>query len=336
MKKLIILLLFSLSIFLLPGQSSAKTFIQTVQETHKVEKIKLSTSQEKDWGIGYTNIQKFWNKNYTGNGIKVAIIDTGIDYKHPDLKSNFYKGVSFIKNKNFVDDNGHGTHVAGIVAGKNNNIGFVGVAPNAKLYVAKALDKNGYGTVENLTKSVKWAIKNNVDIINMSIGLTSNEVGTKEFKNLENAINEAYSKGILIVAAAGNDNNKDVDYPAKFKNVISVGAITNYDPQLEKDRYVKSDFSNYGKDLEITAPGSFIYSTYPMNIKPFLYPVNGYEMLSGTSMAAPYVTGFLAVLQNRYPNDNNIKLRNHLHYHVKDLGKKGKDIYYGYGTIKVK
>lgn len=325
-------------LLLVPTQSYAKTYIQTVEEKPptQVQYQKITHYQDTDWGIGYSNIQKFWNKGFTGKGVKIAIIDTGIDYRHKDLRDNFVKGVSFIENKNFTDDNGHGTHVAGIIAGEDNNTGFVGVAPKAKLYIAKALDKNGYGNIEDLNESMKWSIKNNVDIINMSIGFTEEDFNTEGFTEFEGLVDEANKKGIVIVAAAGNDSNNQVDYPARFKNVIAVGSITNFDSELWKTRYTKSWFSNYGSKVEVTAPGSFIYSTYPMSIEPFLYPKYGYEMLSGTSMAAPYTSGFLAVLMNRYPNDNVRQLKNHLHYHTKDLGMPGRDKYYGYGVIRVR
>lgn len=297
--------------------------------------VHAKTKQVADWGIDYIKISKMWSKNYTGKGVKVAILDTGIDTSHPDLK--VHGGVSYVKGvKSYNDDEGHGTHVAGIVAAKDNKIGSVGVAHDAKLYAVKVMDKHGTGTVANLTKGINWSIKNKMNIINMSLGLEEYEIGDKNFYAFKKSIERAYDAGIIIVASSGNDGKKLVNYPARWNDVIGVGAITQYTKHDDDPiTYIKEDFSNYGKGLDFVAPGSFIYSTFPVKMKPFLGEV-GYEYYSGTSMSAPYMAGFMAILKGKYPKLTNRQLRVKARGYTKDLGKKGKDDKYGYGVIRAK
>jgi len=183
----------------------------------------------------------------TGEGVKVAILDTGIDESHPDLAGRVAGGEDFTGIGSYSDDNGHGTHVSGTVAAiYSNNIGAYGVAPSASLYAVKVLSSSGSGTLDWIIAGIQWAIDNDIDIINMSLGTSSN------MQSLEDACNAAYEAGILIVAAAGNSGNKPgnrntVEYPGGYASVIAVAASDSND--------ARATFSSTGPDVELIAPG---------------------------------------------------------------------------------
>ncbi|MDC3411968.1 S8 family peptidase [Aquibacillus sp. 3ASR75-11] len=270
------------------------------------------TGQLTDWGINSINTPILWNEGYTGKGVKVAIIDTGISNDHPDL--NISGGKSFVSyTSSYDDDNGHGTHIAGTIAALDNNYGYVGVAPDAQIYALKAMDSNGKGSTIDLALAIDWAIQNNMDIINLSF----------EFREsvdyIEELINEAYEKGILVVAAAGNNGQQDgtIAYPAKYPSVIAVGAVNS--------NYKLPTFSKTGATLEIVAPGVNINSTYVNN---------GFAEMSGTSMATAYGSGYLALLKEAYPTLQATNIRNIMQEKALDLGVPGKDPLYGYGFIQ--
>ena len=285
-------------------------------DVEKVEKdIRLKISaQTQDWGIAKIHAQNSWSSGYTGKGVKIAILDTGIS-PHEDL--SIAGGTSFVSyTTSFADDFGHGTHVAGIIGAKNNVIGTVGVAPDASLYAVKVLDNQGSGYVSDIISGIDWSITNHMNIINMSLGTNTYS------QALEDAVNRAYNNGILVVAAAGNDGATDgsgdtVDYPARFTNSIAVGAIDSND--------TRAYFSSTGPKVEVAAPGVNVLSTY-LN--------NQYAYMSGTSMATPYVVGDLALLKQANPTMNNVQLRALLQKKVIDLGVVGRDSFYGYGLIQ--
>jgi subtilisin family serine protease len=245
-----------------------------------------------------------WAEGYTGEGTKVAVIDTGIDYTHPDLIANYKGGKDFVNKDDLpMDDNGHGTHVAGIIAACNNNdIGVVGVAPNASLYAVKVLDATGSGYYSDIIAGIEWCI-GKVDIANMSLG------GTYDSPSLHAACDTA-AEHILLVAAAGNSGNRagrgdNVNYPARYDTVIAVAATDSSDN--------RASFSSTGPPLDIAAPGVSIYSTYKGG---------GYATMSGTSMAAPHVAGTLALL-----------LSGDIYGTADDLGSQGWDSLYGWGLV---
>lgn len=272
-------------------------------------------TQTIDWGIAKTNAQSAWNSGYTGQGVKIAIIDTGIDRDHPDL--NVAGGTSCVSyTSDYDDDDGHGTHVAGIIAAQNNTRGNVGIAPGASIYAVKVLDFNGGGLISDIIEGIQWAINNHMDIINLSLGDTESNA------TLEAVVNQAYSQGILVVAAAGNSGNAsgtgdNIAYPARYASVIAVGA-TDIDN-------IRAEFSCTGPALEIAAPGVDIYSTYF---------TGSYVTMSGTSMACPYVCGDLALLKQANPTYTNAQLRALLQQSAIDLGTAGRDSKYGYGLIQ--
>lgn len=253
-----------------------------------------------------------------GSLIKIAILDTGVSLSHPDLKSNIRTGINILNNKKTPnDDNGHGSHVAGIISALNNSIGVLGVAPNASIYPVKVLDSTGNGNVSNIIKGIEWCINNDIQVINLSMGTSVDN------QALHDAVIQAYNKGIVMVAASGNSPIDPVTYPASYKEVLSVSAIDSYKNI--------ADFCTKGK-VDLCAPGVDIYSTYMGN---------SYATLSGTSMAAPYVSGTIALLLSQpskcdLNKDGKItadEVFQRLENTSIDLGQTGYDSTYGYGMV---
>lgn len=271
-------------------------------------------AQIQDWGITATNAPVAWETGLTGKGVKIAVIDSGIS-KHKEL--DIQGGISYVPNTTYYNDEyGHGTHLAGIIAANNDKNGVVGIAPEASIYAVKVLDDKGNGSLSDLISGIDWAIGNNMDIINLSLGIDYHSI------ILEEIVNTAYDQGILLVAAAGNSGTGDiledtVKYPARYDSVIAVSSVNN---NFERD-----GFSATGNTVEVCAPGVNIYSTYKKN---------KYRYMTGTSMAAAYVSGNLALIKEKYPNFSNTELREVLHKNVLDLGEKGKDTVFGYGLIQ--
>lgn len=284
------------------------------------QKVKTS-AQTETWGYKSTNTLDSRAWGLDGAGVEIAIIDTGIDPDHPDL--NVKKGISVLdEHESWVDDNGHGTHVAGVIGAQDNEIGTVGIAPEADIFAVKALDQEGDGWESEIIAGIDWAIKENVDIINLS--LTSCQPSTA----MKSTIGRAESSGIAVVAASGNgvlcsgEYLNDVMYPARYESVISVGAVD--------EKQARALFSYGGESLDFVAPGTKVYSSYITTDK---YP-DGYKNMNGTSMAAPYVSGVLALTMQAYPNTNLDQLKNLLVEHAVDLGEKGKDFDYGHGLVQ--
>jgi subtilisin len=275
------------------------------------------------WGITRIGAPLVHTNGNKGTGINVAIIDTGINYNHPDLHDNYKGGYDFVNDDvDPLDDNGHGTHCAGIIAAADNDIGVIGVAPETNLYSLKMLDSIGSGYTSDLISAIEWAIEthndtdstNDIQIISMSLG--SSNKGTA----LEEACSQAYDSGILLVAAAGNDGNTrgtgdSVDYPAAYSSVIAVAATDSTNN--------RASFSSTGPAIELAAPGVSIYSTYQDN----------YSYLSGTSMACPHVVGSAALTWAVNPFFTNGNIRDRLAQTATDLGTPGRDNLYGYGLV---
>lgn len=229
------------------------------------------------YGLKMVNAKKLWDKGYTGKGKVVAVIDTGC-YEHSMLQNNVIGGKNFtcednMDENNYTDYNGHGTHVAGIISL---------VAPDAKLLILKALDRNGGGNYKNITNAINYAISQNVDVISMSLG------GLESDESMHEAIKDAINRNILVVCAAGNDGDGRCDteennYPGAYNEVIEVGAID--------ENYQITNFSNSNKNIDLVAPGEAIASTH-LN--------NEYAELSGTSQATPFVSGVLVLLKQYY------------------------------------
>ncbi len=277
----------------------------------------VQPSQGLPWGVGRIDAELAWGTS-RGAGIDVAIIDTGIDKDHPDLQDNIKGGVNFVRTIWFKpadpnawdDDNGHGTHCAGIVAAVNNSIGVIGVAPSASLYAVKVLDKTGSGYVSDVVAGIEWAKAKGIKVISMSLGTSSN------VQSLYDACDAAYyTAGIVIVAAAGNEGGA-ISYPAAYYSVIAVTATDGND--------AIASFSNHGPEAELAAPGVNIYSTYKNG---------GYATMSGTSMACPHVSGTAALILSKNSDLLPPEVRGILQNTADDLGEEGCDQYYGYGLV---
>lgn len=234
-------------------------------------------------GVDMIQAPKVWEKT-KGKGVTIAILDTGCDLTHPDLRERIICGRNFTRDDKGIkevyrDYNGHGTHVAGTMAATINQKGVVGVAPEANLLIVKVLDRNGSGQYEWIINGINYAIEKKVDIISMSLG------GPEDVPELHEAIQKAVENNILVVCAAGNegdgqDTTDEFGYPGSYNEVISVGAIN-------LERHI-SDFTNSNNEVDLVAPGENILSTY----------LKGkYAKLSGTSMATPHVSGALALLK---------------------------------------
>lgn len=261
-----------------------------------------------DWGISRIGADKVWSSG-SGNGVKVAVIDTGIQIDHPDLQSNIIQGYDFVNNdSNAMDDNGHGTHVAGIIASVQNQVGTIGASFSAKLMPVKVLNSSGYGYLSDVAKGIYYAADNGARVINLSLG------STVDSPTLRDAVYYASSKGVLVVAAAGNNSGEPCMYPGAYSYAVCVVA-TDSNNKL-------ASFSNLGGEL--AAPGVSNYSTYLGS---------SYRYLSGTSMATPHVSGASALLMSVCSTCKTSEIRTLLRESAIDLGDPGADIIFGYGLV---
>ena len=249
-----------------------------------------------------------WDVTTSNGNIKIAIIDTGVQLNHPELAIKLWPGYNFVEgNLNPNDGNGHGTHVAGIAGAlTENSLGIAGIAPSASIIPVRALDNSGNGTLSNIANAITYSTNAGAKVINLSLGSSQGSI------TLENAINYAWNQGVVIVAAAGNEASNTLTYPAAYQNVIAV-ASTDINDQ-------KSDFSNYGTWVEVSAPGSTILSTYTGSY---------YAYLSGTSMACPHVAGLAALLAAQ--GKNNVQIKNTILYTCDPVP--GTGLYWTYGRI---
>jgi hypothetical protein len=277
--------------------------------------VEVMPAQMVEWGAKKVQAPSAWASDFTGKSIKIAVVDSGIETTHEDLK--IAGGVSFVDyTTSYNDDNGHGTHVAGIIGAKNNQVGIVGVAPDSELYAVKVLDQNGVGYLSDLLEGIDWCIENNIDIINLSLGRP------EDSQTMKAVVNKAYENNNLVVAAAGNSGTAggtetNITSPARYESVIAVGAVD--------ENNVRANFSSTGPTLEIAAPGVNIVSTY-MN--------NKYAASEGTSMAAPFAAGVLALLKESNENKTAVELRTLLQKGAADIGEQGRDTWYGFGLVQ--
>ncbi|MFZ0475559.1 MAG: S8 family serine peptidase, partial [Halobacillus sp.] len=299
------------------SELKGETAVKSIEEDGQVQ----VSFQETSWGTETVEMNKSRSMGLSGEGVKIAVLDTGVASNHPDL--NVAKGISFVEGtEGYEDDNGHGTHVTGIIAAQDNEIGTIGIAPDAEIYAVKVLDEKGNGMNSEVVAGIDWAIDQDVDIINLS--LTS----CKPSELTKNAIKKARNAGVQVVAAAGNkdvcvsENINDILYPARFPEVVSVGAVTK--------KLDGSDYTYTGSSLDFTAPGSRIESTYITNDD---YPT-GYATMSGSSMAAPHVTGVLALYHQLFPDLSNSEIESLLASNSLDKGAAGKDNTYGHGVVQ--
>lgn len=263
--------------------------IRFIPDLSKIKLNVVSTLNEQhNWGLSFVNTEEAWLYSQ-GENVKVAVIDTGWQ-PHKDLQPNFHSGYDATGGNDFIDHgNYHGLHVAGIIAADcGDGVGVKGVAPKSKLIPIKALDNEGNGSYEFIEKALQIVLDLDVDIVNMSLGSSFSPSGTQ----VHSLIQKIAEQGKIIVCASGNDG-LEVNYPAKYDEVIAVAATQN-DGSLAK-------FSSRGPELDLAAPGVKIYSTWGDN---------AYINLDGTSMAAPCISGMIALIISWYKQnpDPNFKI----------------------------
>jgi len=226
------------------------------------------------WGMVKIQAPQAWDVTTGSPGISIAILDTGVDLDHPDLASKITSNINFGSSNTTDDVYGHGTHVAGIAAAMTDNgVGVAGLGYSSTIMNVKVLDDNGSGTYSGVASGIIWAVDNGAEVINLSLG------GTSPSSTLEDAVNYAWSKGVVVVASAGNSGSTAPSYPAYYSNCIAVAAVDAND--------ALASWSNYGNWVDVAAPGLGIYSTLKNN---------SYGYMSGTSMASPYVAGLAALV----------------------------------------
>ncbi|OGH21641.1 MAG: hypothetical protein A2629_01915 [Candidatus Levybacteria bacterium RIFCSPHIGHO2_01_FULL_41_15] len=259
------------------------------------------------WGLPKIKAEGGWDKTHGGDLAPVAVLDTGIDDSHPDISGKVVKRANFSWDPD-VDGDGHGTHVAGIVAATtNNSIGIASLGYDTKLISVKVLDNSGSGYYSWIANGIIWAADNGAKVINLSLG------GYFDSSTLRDAVNYAWGKGVVIAAAAGNSNNTRALYPAYYTNSIAVAATDSSDN--------KASFSSYGWWVDLAAPGVSILSTYNGN----------YAYLSGTSMATPFVSALSSLVFANNSSFDNQDVRNKIESTAEKIAKTGN--YWTYGRI---
>lgn len=284
----------------------------------RVEATYAALAETVDWGLAAYRVPEQW-KATRGEGIRVAVLDTGIDAQHPDLGGAIDAMRDFTDSPRGAEDaHGHGTHVAGTIAARRNERGVVGVAPECRLLTAKVLGDDGSGTSAEVAAGIAWAVESGADVLSLSLGSPDPSDAIRA------AIERAVAAGRFVICAAGNEGRDDaVNYPARWETTIAVGAV---------DRFGQvARFSSRGPEVDICAPGADVLSTFPGG---------RYARLSGTSMATPFVTGVVALMLAKHrtqdgatPVRNNGELREHLRRTATDAGPVGHDPAFGFGLI---
>ncbi len=260
------------------------------------------------WHLRKVGAPSAWNRA-RGKGVRVAVIDSGIAPGHPDLRSKISAQRDFVDGDGTADDEvGHGTHVAGVIAAATDNgRGVAGSCPSCRIIVAKIADQSSFDD-KNVIKGINWAVSRGAEVMNLSFS------GPEESAVLERAINRAWRSGVVVVAAAGNAGDARAQYPAAYRNVISVSATNRQDR--------RASFSSYGPTIDVAAPGTGILSTQPPR---------AYGAQSGTSLAAPQVAALAGLLAEQGREAPAIRRR--IQATARDLGPRGRDRFYGHGRV---
>ena len=298
-----------------------------VEMNHRVSIAAYNdTYRSRQWALDALKAETV-HKSTKGSGVKVAVIDTGVKASHSELSSRVLSGRDYVApGTSAHDENGHGTHIAGIIAAvQNNRRGIAGMAPSAKILPVRVLDRYGSGTSANVAKGIIYAANRGAKVINLSLG--SNQSSTA----MESAVAYAISKNVLVVAAAGNSGcgllglGVRTEYPAAYPGVVAVGAVTQ--------SISRASYSSCGSWVDVVAPGDRIISTMIKNsVGLGCSPSSAYCTLSGTSFSAPYVaaTGALAIARRGW---SQATVANRLESTATDLSPAGKDKYTGAGFI---
>ncbi|GAB2721398.1 peptidase S8 [Paenibacillus thermoaerophilus] len=262
--------------------------------------------------LGLIGAEAAWELNVDLTPVKVAIVDTGIDYDHPELKDAVDEGINLVQpGKPAKDDNGHGTNVAGIIAAVRNNKGIAGLANHVRLLPVKALDRTGNGKEAQLGEGIRYAVEQGAKVIVLSVGLMKDDPFIRE------AVEYAESRDCVLVAATGNEEGPYVNYPAAYPTVLAVGGI-KLDGSVEPR-------SNYGPEVDLVAPWN-VYTTKPGG---------RYEYKDGTSMAAPQVAAAAALVRGRQPGLKAYEVRSLLKQTAQDIADPGWDERTGYGIVRI-
>jgi thermitase len=266
------------------------------------------------WNLPLIETVQGWQVNRGAKDVVVAVVDTGVDLKHPDLQGQLLPGYNVISGSDSPqDDVGHGTHVSGVIAALvNNNLGVAGMTWYNKVLPVKVLDQTGAGSTYSVAQGIIWATDHGAKVMNLSLG------NYADSGFLHDAIKYAYDKDVALIAASGNDNTERPGYPAAYPEVFAVAATDSENK--------KAPFSNYGDYIDVAAPGVSIASTYPNN---------QYAALSGTSMASPHVTALAALIRSTNPMLKNTEVYEVMRQSAQDLGSPGRDKYFGFGLIDV-
>lgn len=285
----------------------------SVEPDHRISRFYTPNDPDLDLQEHHENIQtkKAWDKTKGSGNVVVGIIDDGIDPYHEDLEENIVDPYDIVDDTDeWMPVGEHGTHVAGIIAAEiNNSVGGAGIAPKTKIMPINVFqDEDAYAS--DTIEAIYRAVDHGADIINMSLGNYYYSAIYQE------AIDYAHEAGVVVVAAAGNESTDEPAYPASYDHVVSVASTTPWDDT--------SYFSNYGPTIDLSAPGSYIYSTLPED---------DYGEMSGTSMASPVVAGIAALIKANEPNLTNDEIVKRLVETADDLGSKGKDEDFGYGRV---
>lgn len=319
--------------------------VVSVELDHPVYAVETDYAAElsRTWSVGQIRADEAHDAYYFGDSIKVAVLDSGVDYQHSDLAGSFNAeelGMDFVEAVNDVDGPmdvyGHGTHVAGSIAAVRNGLGVVGVAPNVQIVALRILDDDGVGAESRVIAALEWIKAYNANPLNTPIRITNNSYGTGAYSSaLEAAFNATALAGVLHIAAAGNSGNlpgrgDNVIYPAKYASVVAVAAV-------DKNN-LRASWSSTGADVEISAPGVSVLSTWNDNIsyldpQPYLLDGDYYKEGSGTSMASPHVAGVAALLMAANPVYTAEQVRQRMNETAFDLGISGRDTLYGYGLV---
>ncbi len=316
-----------------------KTAFNVLKKNPLVAGIELDTriyahdaELDNTWGVKRIRAGVVHGGGNKGTGVKVALLDTGIDYNHPDLDNNYRGGKDFVNDDNDpMDDssNSHGTHVAGTIAAEDNGVGVVGVAPEVELYALKVMDENGSGYFSDIIAALDWIVDYNNSHPGNPIRVTNNSYGNTSDPGsaVRQAFDRAAAAGVLHVASAGNGGSggsrrwwrpsSTVGYPARYNSVMAIAATDQNDN--------RASWSSTGSQLELSGPGVSINST-KLN--------GGYATLSGTSMASPHVAGTAALVFALGITDKE-EVRQILTSTAEDLGSSGRDSNYGFGLVDV-
>jgi subtilisin len=296
-------------------------------EPDPIDAVHIAQATETlEYGVNKINAEVVWGHaegatavipGQGGAGATVAVIDTGVDCGHEDLAGGCVYGADFTGAGQPFDDHGHGTHVAGIIGARANGVGTIGVAPESTIHAVKVLSGNGSGALSWVAAGIDWAVTNNIQVINMSLSATVTSIALSE------AVAAAHAAGVVVVSAAGNSGCcNSVGYPAKLPGSLAVGATDASD--------MLASFSSTGPEVDVVAPGVAVRAPVPTGTCTLCHP-SGYQVLNGTSMAAPHVAGLAALLVSR--GRVAWEVRNLITGTAVDLGTAGLDNSYGHGRV---